>query len=83
MISKKIFACIAVGVLFLSMNSIFHEEQFVYAASTQIINNAEDSSIVRPCSELTEWKYRIVDGKLQKRLWSLTYGKWLTKWQWV
>lgn len=34
-------------------------------------------------AEETEWKYRVVDGKLQKRLWSITYAKWLTDWEWV
>lgn len=34
-------------------------------------------------SEETKWYYRIVNGKLQKRLWSLTYKKWLTNWIWV
>ena len=31
--------------------------------------------------EETEWYYRITgDGLVQKRLWSLTYGYWLTDW---
>jgi len=34
-------------------------------------------------AEETEWYFRYVDGKLQKRLWSLTYAKWLTEWEWV
>ena len=31
--------------------------------------------------EETEWYYRITDdGLVQKRLWSITYRKWLTDW---
>lgn len=35
---------------------------------------------MRPMVEETEWVYRYNNGVLQKRLWSLTYGKWLTEW---
>lgn len=31
-------------------------------------------------AEQTEWKHRVYNGKLQKRLWSITYNKWLTDW---
>lgn len=30
--------------------------------------------------EETTWYFRVYDGMLQKRLWSLTYRKWLTDW---
>ena len=30
--------------------------------------------------EETIWYYRVADGLIQKRLWSLTYGYWLTDW---
>ncbi len=28
----------------------------------------------------TEWRYRVYNGVQQKRLWSITYGIWLTDW---
>lgn len=31
-------------------------------------------------SEKTEWHYRIYKGVSQKRLWSVTYQRWKTKW---
>ena len=31
-------------------------------------------------AEETLWYFRVVNGILQMRLWSLTYGKWLTDW---
>lgn len=46
------------------------------------IPNQSSESIV-PYAEETKWYYRYVNGKTQKRLWSYTYGKWLTDWEWV
>lgn len=30
--------------------------------------------------EETEWCFRIYMGRRQMRLWSITYGRWLTEW---
>ena len=30
--------------------------------------------------ERVEWRYRTYNGVRQKRLWSITYGRWLTDW---
>ncbi len=32
------------------------------------------------CKEETKWYYRTENGVLQRRQWSLTYGKWLSEW---
>lgn len=31
-------------------------------------------------AEETTWCFRVFNGMVQKRLWSLTYGRWLTDW---
>ncbi|MBR3018771.1 MAG: hypothetical protein IKH57_17095 [Clostridia bacterium] len=31
-------------------------------------------------AEQTQWYYRINNGVLEKRLWSITYQRWLTDW---
>lgn len=31
-------------------------------------------------AEETAWYFRVVDGIVQMRLWSITYRKWLTEW---
>lgn len=31
-------------------------------------------------AEETAWYFRVLNGIVQKRLWSLTYGRWLTDW---
>lgn len=54
-------------------------------ASTHTSTNAENVKIasdvqISPYAEQTAWKYRIQDGQLQKRLWSLTYGHWIGEW---
>lgn len=41
--------------------------------------NSEE--IVTPASEETVWYNRIYNGMLQRRLWSITYGEWLTEWE--
>lgn len=51
----------------------------VSAAASQVPEITENS-IVSPQAEEREWIYRIYEGKYQKRLWSLTYGYWLTDW---
>ncbi|MEA4895793.1 MAG: hypothetical protein VB064_11095 [Oscillospiraceae bacterium] len=39
-----------------------------------------NGSIITPQSEETEWVTRYYNGVLQRRLWSITYAKWLTDW---
>ena len=48
--------------------------------STLPVPKSEKSSIM-PLAEEVEWYYRYnSEGVLQKRLWSITYGYWLTDW---
>lgn len=47
-----------------------------YAASLP-----DDESGIETHAEETQWKYRIYGGRLQRRLWSNTYEKWLTEWE--
>lgn len=42
--------------------------------------STEDSISISTFAEITEWRYRKYNGVWQKRLWSVTYGKWLTAW---
>lgn len=47
-----------------------------YAASLP-----DDESGIEVHAEQTEWKFRVYNGKYQKRLWSITNNKWLTEWE--
>lgn len=54
----------------------------VPAAAMDVPPETPDNTIITPQAEETEWIYRkiIATGKYQKRLWSITYGYWLTDW---
>ncbi|NYB74094.1 hypothetical protein HZF24_08055 [Sedimentibacter hydroxybenzoicus DSM 7310] len=54
-----------------------------YMAHAQEVNINSTNGDVVIFAEETEWRFRVVDGQIQKRLWSLTWGKWLTEWEWV
>lgn len=53
----------------------------IYAATESAIPLAIPDEIISPTSEETVWYTRIYNGILQRRLWSLTYQKWLTEWE--
>ncbi len=48
--------------------------------SEQVPETATDEEIIVMRAEQTMWYYRVTNGAREKRLWSLTYGKWLTDW---
>ena len=54
-----------------------------YAAQPQSYTVYGRSGETSTYTEQTKWYYRTVDGKLQKRLWSITQEKWLTDWMWA
>ena len=49
-----------------------------FAATTE--STEIPQSTVEPRAEEVEWYTRVYNGKLQKRLWSITYQVWLTDW---
>lgn len=44
---------------------------------------SEPDSVVEPRAEQLEWVFRVINGNLEKRLWSNTYGVWRTDWIYV
>lgn len=50
------------------------------SASVNPIEHAQEGTTIEQRAEQTEWFFRYNNGKLQRRLWSKTYGKWLTDW---
>lgn len=71
---KKILLTVTIALL-LSINILP-----VSASETIVPLAVPGNTIVSPLSEETVWCNRIHNGMLQKRLWSITYGKWLTDW---
>lgn len=78
---KKISTCFLVS-LFLIGGGILQTSP-IYASSMVTQTNVTSICTVITRVAKNEWRYRTVDGKLQKRLWSLSEGKWLTEWEWV
>lgn len=78
---KKISTCFLVS-LFLIGGGVLQTSS-IYASSMVTLTNVTSIPTVITRVAKNEWRYRTVDGKLQKRLWSLSEGKWLTEWEWV
>ena len=49
-------------------------------AQEPVTTDAGESEVM-PCVEETQWYYTVIDGVIYKRLWSITYDKWLTEWE--
>ncbi len=75
---KKLISLVLLLVLFCSIIP------FAYAdcstAPAQMTEPAADDGEISPRAEQTEWFFRNNNGVMEKRLWSYTYGKWLTDW---
>lgn len=52
-------------------------------ATTITANAATDTSIVQPNSDIIEWRYKIENGKLYKRLYNASTGNWVGDWIFV
>lgn len=74
MMKKKLIT--ALIIMLLSINVLP-----ICAAAEVVIPTAVVEDPASPASEETVWYTRIYNGKLQMRLWSVTYGKWLTEWE--
>lgn len=52
----------------------------IWAKAENVTVSAAVSQEITPRAEQTKWYFRIHNGKQQKRLWSVTYQRWLTDW---
>ncbi len=66
---------LAIMLIAISLFSSF----YVSAAAVELAS--EEPANVEERAEEVVWYYRNYNGRLQKRLWSVTYGKWLTDWE--
>ena len=76
---KRIISLIIALVMCFSLSSpVFAESIDTPEEETTLELVIEDD---QTRAEETEWYYRITgDGLFQRRLWSITYRKWLTDW---
>ncbi len=52
-------------------------------ATTIIANAATNTSIVQPRADVTEWRYKVENGKLYKRLYNTSTLTWIGDWIYV
>lgn len=67
-------------ILFLTLVVCITVAAPVLAADVQPSVDTYGIEEIQPRIEETRWYFRTVDGVKQMRLWSITYGKWLTDW---
>lgn len=67
-------------VLFIAIAMTLIGSAFAFNVEATYVPSDPETSAVEPRAEEVRWYYRIVDGVKQMRLWSITYGKWLTDW---
>ncbi|MEA5095296.1 MAG: hypothetical protein VB128_10100 [Sedimentibacter saalensis] len=79
-LKNLLIRCFAISLLAILLSTVYSPEYSAYAAESTIYTK-DGGAVIQ--AEETEWKYRVLDGKLQRRLWSITYARWLTDWEWV
>lgn len=77
---KRLISLILALVICLSFSTL------AFAEYPEVPEEESEEELVIPGEqshwEETEWYYRITgDGLFQRRLWSITYGYWLTDWE--
>lgn len=78
MILKRQCLCLIMMFLMVASSGLV-----AHAGEFESQPNATGETVCAPRKEETEWAFRKnpVTGELEKRLWSNTYGKWLTEWE--
>lgn len=74
---KRFFPLVLALIMCLSVSSIALAEDIQPIVA---INSPGADSDSPARAEETTWYFRVVNGRTQMRLWSLTYRKWLTDW---
>ncbi len=74
---KKLISLMLAVILCLSLSATAFADYAVFAGSGE----SGGASVQR--AEQTKWVFRTYNGNIEKRLWSITYGKWLTDWIYV
>lgn len=76
---KRLFCFLLALTIVLSVSSVALAECIEAPDGSDIeIIAVESGESTR--AEETRWYFRVLNGMVQKRLWSLTYGRWLTDW---
>ncbi len=74
---KRIISVLLAVMILSSLTAVFAYEPLDIETSPQ-----GESGFTAMRAEETEWYYRFDDnGVIMRRLWSYTYGKWKTEWE--
>ena len=69
---KRILTCIMLVLIMCTA---------MFGTAAMAAGDDSGTGVVSPMAEQTQWYFRVnSEGMLEKRLWSLTYGVWLTDW---
>jgi uncharacterized membrane protein YccF (DUF307 family) len=73
---KRIISLVLIVLMLFSLPFTVSAAKLDGAAMTTIVE--KDNEIME--QEVTEWFFRVHNNRLQKRLWSITFGYWKTGW---
>lgn len=75
---KRIITLLLAVLLLYSAVPFAYAEEAVEPPATAVADSGDAG--IMPLAEETKWVFKNINGVDCKRLWSLTYGKWLTDW---
>lgn len=87
MFKKTIVALSLILTVFNPITSYANSELNTLESIDDIFNyeyneNSEEHIRVKRADQV-RWRFRMVDGREQKRLWNFNRNKWMTEWEWV
>ncbi len=75
---KKLITLLLTVLLLCSAVPLAYAEEAAEQPAPAVTDSGEAG--IMPLAEETKWYYTTINGIYYKRLWSITYGKWLTEW---
>lgn len=54
--------------------------QTTFTTAIAKANTGNENTEIMPYADETEWRYKVVDGKLYKRKYNITKKKWIGSW---
>lgn len=73
---KKVILCMLAIFVWMSLAVPVYAETM----PSNLALESATTAVVQPRAEDTTWYFRNNNGRIEKRLWSNTYCKWLTDW---
>ena len=74
---KQLIKLLCIAFMVITVN--FTNTALTTCAKTNA--TADENLIIETKQEVRVWRYRKYKGKYQKRLWSESYGVWLSEWE--